>query len=390
MKPLTPTTVSIADLRKRARRRLPRMVFDYIDGGAEDETTMRANERAYDDVLLRPRSAVVVPEVDTRTTVLGHELSVPFILAPVGSSRLFWPRGEAAASAAAGKAGTIYTLSTLSGTRMEEVKEACSGTTWFQLYLAGGRDVALKGIARAKACGYSALVVTIDTPVAGMRERDVRNGTAQLLTRDPVQMLPHVWQVVTRPGWVLDFFRDGGLMSFPNIVLADGPMGYGDIGAQLEAAAVAWEDLRWIAEAWNGPIVVKGVHTADDARRAVDLGAKAVVVSNHGGRQLDGVAPTLHVLPEVLEAVGDEVEVLIDGGIRRGSDIVKALALGARAVLVGRAYAYGLAAGGESGVTTAIEILRTELVRTMKLLGCGSIGELSQAYLKLPEGWEEG
>lgn len=388
MKPLTPTTVSIADLRKRARRRLPRMVFDYIDGGAEDETTMRANERAYDDVLLRPRSAVVVPEVDTRTTVLGEELSVPFILAPVGSSRLFWPRGEAAASAAAGKAGTIYTLSTLSGTRMEEVKEACSGTTWFQLYLAGGRDVALKGIARAKACGYSALVVTIDTPVAGMRERDVRNGTAQLLTRDPVQMLPHVWQVVTRPGWVLDFFRDGGLMSFPNIILADGPMGYGDIGAQLEAAAVAWEDLRWIAEAWDGPIVVKGVHTADDARRAVDLGAKAVVVSNHGGRQLDGVAPTLHVLPEVLEAVGDEVEVLIDGGIRRGSDIVKALALGARAVLVGRAYAYGLAAGGESGVTTAIEILRTELVRTMKLLGCGSIGELSQAYLKLPAGWE--
>ncbi len=388
MKPLTPTTVSIADLRKRARRRLPRMVFDYIDGGAEDEATMRANERAYDDVLLRPRSAVVVPEVDTRTTVLGEELSVPFILAPVGSSRLFWPRGEAAASAAAGKAGTIYTLSTLSGTRMEEVKEACSGTTWFQLYLAGGRDVALKGIARAKACGYSALVVTIDTPVAGMRERDVRNGTAQLLTRDPVQMLPHVWQVVTRPGWVLDFFRDGGLMSFPNIILADGPMGYGDIGAQLEAAAVAWEDLRWIAEAWDGPIVVKGVHTADDARRAVDLGAKAVVVSNHGGRQLDGVAPTLHVLPEVLEAVGDEVEVLIDGGIRRGSDIVKALALGARAVLVGRAYAYGLAAGGESGVTTAIEILRTELVRTMKLLGCGSIGELSQAYLKLPAGWE--
>src|SRR5690606_8829074 len=285
---------------------------------------------------------VVVPEVDTRVRVLGHELDIPFILAPVGSSRLFWPRGEAAASAAAGKAGTIYTLSTLSGTRMEEVKESCPGPAWFQLYLCGGRDVALKGIARAAACGYSALVVTTDTPVAGMRERDVRNGTAQLLTRDPLEMLPHVWQVATRPGWVLDFFRDGGLMSFPNVTLADGPMGYGDIAAQLEAAAVGWEDLRWIAEAWDGPIVVKGVHTADDARRAVDLGAKAVVVSNHGGRQLDGVAPTLRVLPEVLGAVGGEVEVLLDGGIRRGSDIVKALALGARAVLVGRAYAYGL------------------------------------------------
>lgn len=387
MRALTPSTVSIADLRRLAQRRLPRMVFDYIDGGAEDELTMRENSRVYDDVLLRPRSAVVVPEVDITTTVLGHELAMPFLLAPVGSSRLFWPRGEAAASAAAGKAGTLYTLSTLSGTRMEEVKEACSGPTWFQLYLCGGRDVALKGIERAANCGYSALVVTIDTPVAGMRERDVRNGTAQLLTRQPVEMLPHVWQVLSRPGWLLDFFKDGGLMSFPNITLADGPMGYGDIAAQLEAAAVGWEDLRWISEAWNGPIVVKGVHTADDARRAVDLGAKAVVVSNHGGRQLDGVAPTLRVLPEVLGAVGGEVEVLIDGGIRRGSDIVKALALGARAVLVGRAYAYGLAAGGESGVATAIEILRTELVRTMKLLGCRSTAELGPEYLRVPAGW---
>lgn len=387
MRALTPTTVSIADLRRKARRRLPRMAFDYIDGGAEDEITMRANERAYDDVLFRPKSAVVVPEVDIRTTVLGHELAVPFLLAPVGSSRLFWPRGEALAAAAAGKAGTLYTLSTLSGTRMEEVREASSGPCWFQLYLCGGRDVALKGIARAAACGYSALVVTIDTPVAGMRERDVRNGTAQLLTRKPLEMLPYVWQVAARPAWLLDFLQDGGLMSFPNIVLEDGPMGYGDIAAQLEAAAVGWDDLRWIAEAWDGPIVVKGVHTADDARRAVEVGAQAVVVSNHGGRQLDGVAPTLRVLPEVLEAVGGEVEVLMDGGIRRGSDMVKALALGARAVLVGRSYAYGLAAGGEAGVATAIEILRTELVRTMKLLGCGSLAELGEEYVKVPVDW---
>jgi len=389
MRALTPSTVSIADLRRKARRRLPRMVFDYIDGGAEDEITMRENERIYEDVVLRPKSAVVVPQVDTRVSVLGQELSVPFILAPVGSSRLFWPRGEAAAAAAAGKAGTLYTLSTLSGTRMEEVREASTGPCWFQLYLCGGRDVALKGIARAAACGYSALVVTIDTPVAGMRERDVRNGTAQLLSWKPLEMLPHVAQVITRPGWVLDFYRDGGLMSFPNITLADGPMGYGDIGAQLEAAAVSWDDLQWIAEAWNGPLVVKGVHTDDDARRAVDLGAKAVVVSNHGGRQLDGVAPTLRVLPEVLQAVGDQVEVLIDGGIRRGSDIVKAIALGVKAVLVGRAYAYGLAAGGESGVATAIEILRSELVRTMKLLGCESLSELGDGNVLAPRDWSQ-
>ncbi|HZJ10655.1 MAG TPA: alpha-hydroxy acid oxidase [Trueperaceae bacterium] len=387
MRPLTPSTISIADLRRKARRRLPRMVFDYIDGGAEDELTMRENERVYDDVLLRPRSAVVVPKVDTSVSVLGHHLELPFLLAPVGSSRLFWPRGEAAAAAAAGKAGTIYTLSTLSGTRMEEVKEASTGPCWFQLYLCGGRDVALGGIARAAACGYSALVVTIDTAVAGMRERDLRNGTAQLLSRQPLAMLPHLPQILLRPRWLFDFFKDGGLMSFPNITLADGPMDYGDIAAQLEAAAVGWDDLRWIGEAWQGPIVVKGVHTADDARRAVDLGAKAVVVSNHGGRQLDGVAPTLKVLPEVVSAVGDRIEVLMDGGIRRGGDVVKALALGARAVLVGRAYAYGLGAGGESGVATSIEILRSEFVRTMKLLGCSSVAELSAEFIEQPAEW---
>lgn len=379
--------ITIADLRVRARRRLPRMVFDYIDGGAGDEITMRENSRVFSDIALRPRSAVVVPDVDIRTTVLGQEWSLPFGLAPVGSSRMFWPRGEAAAAAAAGAAGTLYTLSTLSGTRLEEVRAATAGPAWYQLYLAGGRDVALGAVARAKAARYTALVVTVDTPVAGNRERDPRNGTGQLLSRNPLRMAPHVGQIMVRPRWLLDFYRDGGLMSFPNVVLPDGPMGYGDIGKQLGASAVAWNDLGWIADAWGGPIVVKGVHTADDARRAVDLGAAAVVVSNHGGRQLDGVAPTLRVLPEVLDAVGERIEVLLDGGIRRGSDIAKALALGARAVLVGRAYAYGLAAGGRAGVAHAIEVLRSELVLTMKLLGCPSVAELDGGYVGVPHGW---
>lgn len=381
--------VSIADLRALARRRLPRMVFDYIDGGAGDELTLRENARAYAEVKLRPRSAVVVPSVDLRTTVLGREWALPFGLAPVGSSRMFWPRGEALAAAAAGEAGTSYTLSTLSGTRLEEVKAATSGPAWYQLYLAGGRDVALSAVERAAAAGFSALVVTVDTPVAGNRERDVRNGTSQLLSRNPLTMLPHVGQILVRPAWLLDFWRDGGLMSFPNVVLPDGPMGYGDISQQLGASAVAWEDLRWIGEAWSGPIVVKGVHTADDARRAADLGAQAVVVSNHGGRQLDGVEATLRVLPEVLAAVGERVEVLLDGGIRRGADVVKALALGARAVLVGRAYAYGLAAGGQAGVARAIGILKDELTLTMKLLGCASTSDLTPDYLGLPRGWPE-
>jgi L-lactate dehydrogenase (cytochrome) len=375
--------VNIADLRALARRRLPRVVFDYIDGGAEAEVTLRENCRVFEDVTLRPRSAVAVPTVDLQTTVLGLPLALPFLLAPVGSTRMFWPRGEEVAARAAGVARTVYTLSTLSGTRLEDVKAASSGPCWYQLYLCGGREVAMAAIARAKAAGYSALVVTIDTPVSGMRERDLRDGTKELLTRRPWTMAPFVGQFLARPRWLRGFLADGGLMEFPNVMLPDGPMRYADVGVALEASAVSWDDLTWIREAWRGPIVIKGVHTADDARRAVAAGASALVVSNHGGRQLDGVAPTLRALPEVIDAVGGQIEVLLDGGIRRGSDIVKAMALGARAVLIGRAYAYGLGAGGGAGVTRAIDILHADLVRTMKLLGCGSLSELDRSYVEV-------
>jgi L-lactate dehydrogenase (cytochrome) len=374
--------VNIADLRGRARRRLPRAVFDYIDGGAEDERTLRANRRAFDRVTLRPRCAISTPVCDLRTTVLGSEIAFPLLLAPVGSSRLFYPRGEEAAARAAGAAGIPYVLSTLSGCRLEDVRAASQGPCWYQLYLVGGRDVASAAIDRARAAGFLALVVTIDTPVSGLRERDVRNGVRELLSGNPWRMLPFTGQVLARPRWLAGFIGDGGLMDFPNVVIPGrGPMPYADVGAALEQSAVSWQDLRWIRDQWRGPIVVKGVHTAGDARRAVDEGAAAVVVSNHGGRQLDGVAATLHVLPEVVEAVGREVEVLVDGGVRRGSDIAVALCLGARAVLVGRAYAYGLAAAGEQGVAVAIDILRSGLTRTLKLLGCGSVAELDASYL---------
>jgi L-lactate dehydrogenase (cytochrome) len=379
--------VNVADLRLLARRRLPRAVFEYIDGGADGEVTLRENCRVYDDVALRPRSAVVTKGADLRTSVLGTELALPVLLGPVGSCRLFWPRGEAVASRAAGAAGTVYVLSTLAGTRLEEVRAASRGPCWYQLYLCGGREVALAAIARARAAGYSALVVTIDTPVAGLRERDFRNGVKELLSGRPFTMLPFVWQFLARPRWLAAFLADGGLMRFANIVLPDGPMPYADVGAALEQSATSWEDLPWIREAWGGPIVIKGVHTADDARRAVDAGAGAIVVSNHGGRQLDGVAPTLRVLPEVVAAVGGRVQVLLDGGIRRGGDVVKALCLGARAVLVGRAYAYGLGAGGEAGVARAIGILRADLVRTLKLLGCPSVRELDASYVSVPPHW---
>jgi L-lactate dehydrogenase (cytochrome) len=302
---------------------------------------------------------------------------------------MFYPRGEVAAARAAGAAGIGYTLSTLSGCTVADVRAASQGPVWYQLYLVGGRRCAMGAIERAHAVGCSALVVTIDTPVAGLRERDFRNGTIELLSGRMASRLPFIPQFLARPRWLAAFLADGGLMNFPNVVLDSGePMGYADVGAALEAAAVCWDDLKWIRAAWNKPLIVKGIHTGEDARRAIDEGASAIVVSNHGGRQLDGVAPTLRVLPEVVAAVNGRLEVLLDGGIRRGSDIVKALALGARAGLVGRAYAYGLGAAGEAGVARAIEILRADFVRTLKLLGCASLAELNRSFVDVPADWE--
>jgi L-lactate dehydrogenase (cytochrome) len=383
----SPQVVNIADLRRLAERRLPRVVFDYIDGGADAELTLRENSRVFDDVLFRPKSAVSMGAIDLRTTVLGTELALPFILAPVGSSRMFYPQGEVVAARCAGEAGTAYTLSTLSGCQVKDVKAGTKGPLWYQLYLVGGREIASAGIERAKNCGCSALVVTIDTAVAGMRERDFRNGTKELLTRNPFTMLPFIHQFISRPRWLAAFLKDGGLMNFPNVVLQDGPMAYADVGAALEKSTVCWDDLRWIRELWKGPLVIKGVQIGDDGRRAVDAGVDAIVISNHGGRQLDGVIPTLRLLPEVVAAVNGQAEVLLDSGIRRGSDIVKAMCLGAKAVLVGRAYAYGLGAGGAAGVNRAIQILRNDVIRTMKLLGCPAMSQLDSSYVTYPANW---
>jgi L-lactate dehydrogenase (cytochrome) len=373
--------VNIEDFRRAARRRLPPQVFDYIDGGAEGEVTLRENVRAYEDISFHPRSAVDTPSPDLGTIVLGTPISLPIILAPVGSSRMFWPRGEAVAAGVAGEVGTIYCLSTLSGMRLEEVKAATKGPAWYQVYLCGGRDVAAKTIQCAREAGYSALILTVDTAVAGMRERDVHNGSKEMLTRRVWSMLPYIPQFLSRPGWLAGFLGDGGLMKFPNVMLPEGPMLYADVAVALAQSTVTWDDLAWIRKIWDRKIVIKGVHIADDARRAVDAGADAVVVSNHGGRQLDSVWPTIRVLPEVVKAVGDRTEVLLDGGIRRGGDVVKALCMGARAVLVGRAYAYALAAAGAPGVSQALEILRTDIYRTMKLLGCASVRDLDASYI---------
>jgi L-lactate dehydrogenase (cytochrome) len=381
-----PRVVNIADLRRLAQKRLPRVVFDYIDGGADAEITLRENSRAYEDITFRPKGAVVTPQVDLRTKVMGASLQLPFILAPIGSSRMFYRRGEEAACRVAGQAGTAYILSTLSGTPMEKVRAASKGTVWYQVYLCGGRKIATSMLERARAAGFNGLVITIDTAVAGMRERDVRNGIKELLGFGP-SMLPYLPNMIAHPSWLAGMLSDGGLMKFPNVLFPEGPMAYADVSKTLEDSAVCWDDLKWIREVWNGPIMVKGVHTAEDARRAVDEGAEALVVSNHGGRQLDGVPATLRVLPEVVAAVKGQIEILVDGGIRRGSDIAKALCLGAQAVLVGRAYSYGLAAAGEAGVSRAVEILRADLVRTMKLLGAGSVGELDASLINVPAGF---
>ncbi len=374
--------VAIEDLRRLAKRRLPRVVFDYIDGGADNETTLRENSAAFDRIVFRPRNAVANAPVNLRTGVLGTALELPFMLAPVGSSRLFYPRGECVAAAQAGAAGTGYVLSTLSGCPLEDVRAATTGPAWYQLYLVAGREVASAAILRAKAAGFGALVVTIDTAVSGQRERDARNGAKELTGGNFWQMLPYSGQVLARPGWLYRFLRDGGMMRFPNVVLPTvGPMPYADVAAALEHSTVAWEDLVWIRELWKGPIVIKGVLTAEDARRAIDAGCDAIVVSNHGGRQLDCVSATIDALPEVVEAAGGRVEILLDGGIRRGSDVIKALCLGAKAVLVGRAYAYGLGAAGGAGVARAIEILRAGVIRTLRLLGCHDVEALDASYV---------
>ena len=385
----SPRVVSIADFRAIAQRRVPRSVFDYLDGGAEGEVTLRENCRVYDDVTFRPRHAVSFDQCNLRTRVLGFDLALPFLLAPVGYSRLMHPMGEVGAARAAGNAGTAYILSTISGHKLEDVKAASTGPVFYQLYLMGGRGAAEAAIERARAAGFSALAVTIDTPVSGIRERDHRNGMKELVSGGPFEKLPFLPQILSRPGWLASFLLDGGIPALPNVVIpGKGPMPLVDVAAALAESAVTWSDLTWIREVWRGPIIVKGVLTADDARRAVNEGAAAISVSNHGGRQLDCVPASLRVLPEIVKAVDGQIEVLMDGGIRRGTDIAKALCLGARAVLCGRAYAYGLAAAGEVGVNRAIEILRTDLDRTLRLLGCANVGELNRSYVNIPKSWD--
>ena len=324
-----------------------------------------------------------VANPDLATMVMGQRIAIPAMLAPVGYSRLMHPDGERAAGRAAGRAGTGYVMPTVSGYRLEDVTAASQGPVFYQMYLLGGRAAGEVTLARAAAAGVKGLFVTIDTPVAGMREKDFRNGMIELLGRNPWAKARYLPNILAHPRWLMRYLFDDMPKTLPNVVVpGSGPFPLVDVTAALEHSVVTWADLKWIRQIWKGPIAVKGVLTVDDARRALDEGAAAIVVSNHGGRQLDGVAASLDALPEIVAAVGDHCEVLMDGGIRRGADIVKAVALGARAVLLGRGYAYGMAAAGEAGIDRALAIFRADLVRTMRLLGCASLAELDSSWIE--------
>jgi len=385
----SPRVVNIGDLRRVAERRLPRVVFDYVDGGADGEVTLHENTRAFEEVVFRPRNAVFVSGCEMRTKTFGCELSMPLVLAPVGFSRLIHAEGEIAAARAAGKSGVGFCLTTISGSALEKVAEATNCPRWYQLYLVGGRECAEAALDRAWKAGFTVLAITIDTGTFGLRERDVRNGAGTLLGTSLLKKIPLLPNLLAHPGWLSGFLRDGGMLHLPNVIVPGrGPMPLAETQASLAKSVVTWADLAWVRKVWAGPLVVKGVLTAEDALRSLDQGAQGVVVSNHGGRQLDGVSAALRALPEIVKAVGSRAEVLMDGGIRRGSDIAKALCLGAKAVLIGRAYAYGLGAAGEAGVARAIEILRADLQRTMALLGVESTAELNRSYVDVPASWD--
>jgi isopentenyl diphosphate isomerase/L-lactate dehydrogenase-like FMN-dependent dehydrogenase len=380
--------ISVAEAHDRARRRLPRTVYSFILGGTEEEQTVRENRRAYTEVTFQPRAAVAFERRELTTNILGCELSMPLVLAPAGMIRLAHRGGEIAAARAAGNAGTAIGVSTMSSYPIEAIAAATTGPVWYQLYFAGGRPGAEIAIERARRAGCAALLVTVDYAAGATREETVRRGgiPVRVNVRNALQYAP---EMMTRPAWLLDFLRDGLRLDVPNVRRTlDGPsLSAAEASRTMRACTPTWGDMAWIRDLWPGPIAVKGILTPDDARRAVDHGASAVIVSNHGGNALDSTPATLRVLPKIAREVGEDTEVLVDGGIRRGADVVKALALGARAVLVGRAYVWGLAAAGESGVRDILTMFHDGIDRTLALLGCPSVHALDSSYVDVPASW---
>jgi L-lactate dehydrogenase (cytochrome) len=368
----------IADLRRLGQRRTPRPVFDYVDGGAGDEIAMRRSIDAFGRVEFLPRVLRDVSAVSTSTTILGVPSALPFAFAPTGFTRMMHAAGECAVARVATRVGIPYTLSTVGTTTPEDLAVASgTGRRWFQLYVWRDRARSHELLERVQASGFDVLVLTVDVPVPGARLRDNRNG----LTVPPALTWQTFLSGATHPRWLFDFLTTDP-PTFASLE-SGGSVPLNVLASKMFDPSVRLDDLAWFREIWDGPIVVKGVQTVDDAVALADSGVDAIVLSNHGGRQLDRAATPLELLQPVVERVGDRVEVFMDGGVRNGADIVAAIALGAKAVLVGRAYLYGLMAGGEAGVQRAVDILAADVRRTMQLLGVTSIAELSPALVRL-------
>jgi L-lactate dehydrogenase (cytochrome) len=381
--PLNPTdrrlaaVASISDLRLLAQRRAPRAVFDYTDGAAGEELSMARSRQAYTRVEFLPRVLQDVSEVDTSTKILGAPAAMPLVFGPTGFTRMMHTEGEPAVARVAAEAGIPYALSTMGTTSIEHVAAAApAARRWFQLYLWRDREAGRDFVARAAEAGYEALVLTVDTPVAGPRLRDVRNG----LTIPPSLSLKTFAEGALHPSWWFDLLTTEPL-EFASLNRFDGTVA--ELIAGMFDPSATMADLDFLRSAWDGPLVIKGIQTVADARAVVDAGADAVLVSNHGGRQLDRAPTTLEVLPSIVDAVGDRAEVYVDGGIMSGGDVVAAVALGARAAVVGRAYLYGLMAGGERGVRRAAELFQQEIATTLALLGVSRVADLTRDHVRL-------
>jgi isopentenyl diphosphate isomerase/L-lactate dehydrogenase-like FMN-dependent dehydrogenase len=363
--------VNVAEVRAAARRRLPAAVFDTIDGGADDELTLRRNETAFAELTLRPRPLVDVTVRSTRTEVLGRPVSMPVLLAPTGGGRVAHRHAELAVAAAAAAQDTVYVQSTVTSYALEDVAAAAGGRAWYQLYLPVDRSRTAAMVQRVADAGYRALVLTVDTPVFGGRERDRRNGFSLPLRIGARLALG----TAAHPAWALDQAR--------GTLPGGGRLSVQATQEQIRASPspVTWADLARVRELWRGPLLVKGVLGPEQCERLLTEGVDGIVVSNHGGRQLDGVPASIEALPAVVAAVAGRAEVYLDGGVRRGTDVLKALALGARAVLIGRPYLYGLAAGGQRGVEKVLELLREELDRAMALTGCTTVADVGPGVL---------
>lgn len=373
--------LNVGDVRAQARRRLPAPMFHYIDGGADDEWTLSRNRAAFSDYQLLPEYLRDVAAIDLSTRLFGATVALPFFLSPTGMSRLFHHGKELAVARAAEASGTFYSLSTLATTSIEEIASTISTPKMFQIYVFKDRGLTLELVDRCKAAGYEALCLTVDMPMAGNRERDSRTG----MTMPPRFGLKSLWSFATHPRWSLNLLLHPGFR-LANVAHRVDALGAGAMGlmeyvnGQFDRT-VTWSDVEWLREHWRGPLVLKGVLSPVDARRAASAGIDALMISNHGGRQLDGAPAPVDLIRPIRDAVADQLQLVVDGGIRRGTDVVKALALGADGCSIGKAYLYGLAAGGQAGVAKVIALLRAELIRTMTLLGCSRIAELSPRHV---------